>query len=48
MSMKRLLLVGLVVLLISGCSFKRVWKWIEETDWEREDKTISIVDFLTR
>lgn len=47
-SMRRLVLLGLVVLLISGCSFKQMWKWIEDAEWEREDKTITIVDFSVR
>jgi hypothetical protein len=46
--MRKLLLVGLIALLISGCSFKQVWKWIDQTDWERDDKTITFMDFLIR
>jgi len=46
--MKKWLLVALAALLLSGCSFKQVWKWIEDADWEGDDQTIRIVHFLMR
>jgi hypothetical protein len=46
--MKKLLLVALAVLFLSGCSVSQAWKWIDEMDWEREDQTIRIVDFFVR
>jgi hypothetical protein len=46
--MKKLLLVALAFLFLSGCSFSQVWKWIDEMDWERDDQTIRIVDFFVR
>lgn len=46
--MRKLLLVALTVLLLSGCSFHNVWKWLDQADWERDDQTIRVVDFLLR
>jgi hypothetical protein len=46
--MKKLLLAALVMLLLSGCSINKIWKWIDEMEWERDDQTIRIVDFLIR
>jgi hypothetical protein len=48
--MKKLVLVLmlLVVLFLSGCSWSKLWKWFDEMDWERDDQTVHIVDFLIR
>jgi uncharacterized lipoprotein len=46
--MKKLLLLALAVLLLSGCSTSKVWKWIDGMDWERDDQTIRVVDFFIR
>lgn len=44
--MKKWLAVALLLLFLSGCSFSKVWKWMDEMDWEREDETVKIVRFL--
>ncbi|HMK34367.1 MAG TPA: lipoprotein [Desulfomonilaceae bacterium] len=46
--MKKWLAVLLTILMLSGCSFSKVWKWIDEMDWERDDQTVRIVDFFMR
>jgi hypothetical protein len=48
--MKRLMLVLtlLAALLLSGCSWNKVMKWIDQMDWERDDQTIRIVDFFLK
>ncbi|MBI5572453.1 MAG: membrane lipoprotein lipid attachment site-containing protein [Desulfomonile tiedjei] len=46
--MKKLLLAALVMFLLSGCSINKIWKWVDEMEWERDDQTIRIVDFLIR
>jgi uncharacterized protein YcfL len=46
--MKKWLLVALTLLLVSGCSWSKVWKWIDEMDWERDDQTVRIVDIFIR
>ncbi|MBI5250920.1 MAG: hypothetical protein HY912_15640 [Desulfomonile tiedjei] len=46
--MKKWLVISVALLMLSGCSFKKAWKWIDEMDWERDDQTISVVDFFIR
>jgi hypothetical protein len=46
--MKKWLLTALILLFLSGCSFDRVWKWIDEMDFERDDQTINIVRFIVK
>jgi hypothetical protein len=46
--MKKCFLVAIAFLLLSGCSWSKAWKWIDEMDWERDDQTVRIVDFLIR
>lgn len=46
--MKKWLILALALLLLSGCSFKQVWKWFDQMDWEPDDKTIRVVDFFIR
>jgi len=46
--MKKWLLVVIALLMLSGCSWSKVWKWIDEMEWERDDQTVRIVDFLIR
>jgi len=46
--MRKWLLISLVLLSLSGCSFDSVWKWIDQMDFERDDQTISITRFLMK
>jgi hypothetical protein len=46
--MKKWLILALALVMISGCSTKKVWKWIDEMEWERDDQTIQIMDFLPK
>jgi hypothetical protein len=47
-SMKKWVLMVIAVLIMSGCSWNKMWKWIDEMEWEREDQTIRIVDILMK
>jgi hypothetical protein len=46
--MKKILLVLmlLVCLLLSSCAWNKVWKWFDEMEWERDDRTVHIVDIF--
>ncbi len=46
--MKKLLLMILVTLMLSGCSWHKVKKWIDEMEWERDDQTVRVVDIFLR
>jgi hypothetical protein len=46
--MKKWLVIALALLMLSGCSFNTVKKWIDSMDWERDDQTIRIVEFSFR
>lgn len=41
-------MVSLACVMLSGCSVNKVWKWIDEMDWERDDRTIRVIDFIVR
>ncbi|MFH1114148.1 MAG: hypothetical protein V1792_09530 [Pseudomonadota bacterium] len=45
---KKWILIALAVLMFSGCSLNKMWRWIDEMDWEREDQTIRIMRYLIR
>jgi uncharacterized protein YcfL len=44
--MRKWLLMVVATLLITGCSFDRVQKWLDNMEWERDDQTINIVDIF--
>jgi hypothetical protein len=46
--MRRWLVVALIALILSGCSWDKFTKWLDQYEWERPDKTIHIVDFLLK
>ena len=46
--MKKWLPVAIALLMLSGCSWNKVWKWIDQMEWERDDQTVRIVNFLIR
>jgi hypothetical protein len=46
--MKKWLIALIVLVTLSGCSFSKAWKWFEELEWERDDQTVRIVEFLLR
>ncbi len=46
--MKKLLIVAITLLALSGCSFSTLRKWFDSMDWEREDQTIKIIDILVK
>lgn len=46
--MKKLLVVALATLILSGCSLNKIKKWIDEMEYEREDETVRIVDIFWR
>lgn len=41
--MKKWLLVVIALLMLSGCSWNKVLKWIDEMEWERDDQTVRIL-----
>jgi hypothetical protein len=47
-AVKKWIVMGLVLLLLGGCSWKRVRDWMDKMDWERSDQTIHIVDIIIR
>jgi len=47
-TMKKWVVLVLLAVLISGCSWQKVKKWFEEADWERSDRTIHMVDTILR
>jgi hypothetical protein len=47
-NMRKWIALLLLLLLLSGCSTRSFWKWIDEMDWERTDQTVSIVDFVIK
>ncbi len=46
--MRKLLLIALVTLFLSGCSLSRAWKWFDEMEWERDDQTVKIIELFIR
>ena len=44
--MRKLIVVLLIVSMLSGCSWKKVMKWIDEIKWERDDEIVHIIDVL--
>jgi hypothetical protein len=46
--MKKWLLIALTLAILSGCSWNKVWKWIDEMEYERDDKTVRIVDIFIK
>jgi uncharacterized protein YcfL len=46
--MKKWLLIALTLLMLSGCAWNKVWKWINDMDYERDDQTVRIVDIFIR
>ncbi len=46
--MKKWLLIALTLVILSGCSWNKVWKWIDEMEFERDDQTVRIVDIFTK
>lgn len=47
-SMKKWLILVLTLMFLSGCAFDKVWKWIDEMDFERDDQTIKVMRFFTK
>ena len=41
-------LVMVVILAASGCSFHKVRKWFEKLEWEKDDETVRIVDLFVK
>jgi hypothetical protein len=46
--MKKLLFLALVIVILPGCSWKTIGKWLDKMEWEKENETIRIVDFLVK
>ncbi len=47
-AVKKWALVALILLSLSACSWRQVWNWFDEMEWERDDEVIRIVDFIVR
>lgn len=46
--MKKWIAIVLVLMSLSGCSWQKTMKWLDELNWERDDETIRIVDIFLR
>jgi hypothetical protein len=46
--MKKWVVIVLLAVLLSGCSWQKVKKFFDETDWERSDRTIRVMDLIVR
>lgn len=46
--MKKWLLILVALIIIPGCSFTNLWKWMDKMDWERDDQTVRVVDFFVK
>lgn len=46
--MKKWLVLVLLAVLVSGCSWQKIKKFIDEAEWERSDRTIQVVDVIFR
>jgi uncharacterized lipoprotein YajG len=46
--MKKWLLIALALVMLSGCAMNKVWKWIDDMDYERDDQTVRIVDIFIK
>ncbi len=46
--MKKWVALVLILLVLSGCSWQKVKKWFDGLEWERDDKTIHVIDLFIR
>jgi hypothetical protein len=46
--MKKLVILVLATVFLSGCSLSKAWKWFDEMDWERDDQTVRIIELFIR
>ncbi len=46
--MKKLLVIALATLFLSGCALSKAWKWFDEMEWERDDQTVKIIELFIR
>ena len=46
--MKKWLLIALTLVILSGCSWNKAWKWFDEMEFERDDQTVRIVDIFIK
>jgi len=44
--MKRWFLAALILLALGGCSWQKVIKWFQDAEWERDDRTIRIIEII--
>jgi len=45
-TMKRWFLAALILLALGGCSWQKVIKWFQDAEWERDDRTIRIIEII--
>ncbi|MEJ2716231.1 MAG: hypothetical protein P8182_03700 [Deltaproteobacteria bacterium] len=45
---KKWMVILIVFLLLSGCSWNKVIKWFDEMEVERNDETIRVIDIFIR
>ena len=46
--MKKWVILVLMMAVLSGCSWKKAVKWFDEMEWERDDRTVTVVDLFIR
>lgn len=47
-AMKKCAVICLLVLLLGGCSAKKIWNWLDKMDWERDDQTVQTFDITIK
>jgi hypothetical protein len=47
-TMKKWIVICLLLFLTAGCSAKKIWNWMDKMDWERDDQTVHTLDLFIK